>query len=76
LERLEAVEIVNIRRLYVKLKIKAFLFALKLAIRTFPTFVKVHYNHYIMANTSLNIFGVKSTGKSEVTILEIPNEKK
>ena len=40
------------------LKLKAFLFAVRLTIKVIPTYIRVHMNHYIMAKT--NIWNVKA----------------
>lgn len=57
-----------------KIKIKAFLFALRLVAKTLPKVFMTHYNAYIACNTNLNPFGVKSNGQGEIVIIGTPKK--
>ena len=57
-----------------KLKVKAFLFAFKIIIKTLPKSFMIHYNAYVACNTNLNPFGVESNGQGEVVIIGTPKK--
>lgn len=58
----------------IKIRLKAFIFALRVLIKVLPKTFMIHYNSYIACNTNLNPFGIKSTGQGELIIIGTPKK--